>query len=109
MGGDAAAARSIPENAHAKVDLREGLSVAPRYRFVDRLVATGPGFAYPSAREAALKLMETSSLAAHAFWSADLMHDPLAMIDEDHSVIAIVPFGDPEAGVPHPRSSASVH
>ena len=34
-----------------------------RYRFADRLVTTGRGYAYPTAREAALKLMETSYLA----------------------------------------------
>lgn len=94
VGGDAAAAQPIPDSAQAVVELREGVAVAPRYRFVDRLVTTGRGFAYPTAREAALKLMETSYLAAHAFSSADLMHGPLAMIDGDRPVIAIVPFGD---------------
>lgn len=93
VGGDASPARVIPERAQAVVDLREGIAVAPRYRFVERLITTGRGFAYPTAREAALKLMETSYLAAHAFSSADLMHGPLAMIDEDRPVIAVVPYG----------------
>jgi len=93
VGGDASPARVIPERAQAVVDLREGMAVAPRYRFVERLITTGRGFAYPTAREAALKLMETSYLAAHAFSSADLMHGPLAMIDEDRPVIAVVPYG----------------
>ena len=92
-GGSGEAARVIPERAQAVVDRGEGLAVAPRYRFVERLVTTGRGYAYPTAREAALKLMETSYLAAHAFSSADLMHGPLAMIDEDRPVIAVVPFG----------------
>ncbi|MBU6311942.1 MAG: SIS domain-containing protein [Actinomycetales bacterium] len=93
VGGDASSARAIPERAQTVVDRGEGAAVAPRYRFVERLITTGRGFAYPTAREAALKLMETSYLAAHAFSSADLMHGPLAMIDEDRPVIAIVPFG----------------
>jgi len=93
VGGDATAARPLPDRAQAVVELREGISVAPRYRFVERLITTGRGFAYPTAREAALKLMETSYLAAHAFSSADLMHGPLAMIDEDRPVIAVVPYG----------------
>ena len=93
VGGDASAARTIPERAQTVVDRGEGAAVAPRYRFVERLITTGRGFAYPTAREAALKLMETSYLAAHAFSSADLMHGPLAMIDEDRPVIAVVPFG----------------
>jgi glucosamine--fructose-6-phosphate aminotransferase (isomerizing) len=92
-GGDASAARTIPQRAQQVVDRSEATRVAPRYRFVDRLVVTGRGFAYPTAREAALKLMETSYLSAHAFSSADLMHGPLAMIDEDRPVIAVVPHG----------------
>ncbi len=92
-GRDSGEASSIPDYARAVLDRGAGLDVAPRYRFVERLVTTGRGFAYPTAREAALKLMETSYLAAHAFSSADLMHGPLAMIDEDRPVIAVVPFG----------------
>ncbi|MPZ28352.1 MAG: SIS domain-containing protein, partial [Micromonosporaceae bacterium] len=46
--------------------------LAERYRFADRIVTTGRGYAYPTAREAALKLMETSYLAALAFSGADL-------------------------------------
>ena len=92
-GGDGSAARALPDHARAVLDRGAGLEVAPRYRFVERLVTTGRGFAYPTAREAALKLMETSYLAAHAFSSADLMHGPLAMIDEDRPVIAVVPYG----------------
>ena len=41
--------------------------LAPRYRFAAQLVTTGRGYAYPTAREAALKLMETSYLPALAF------------------------------------------
>ena len=37
--------------------------------------------------------METSYLAAHAFSGADLLHGPLAMIDEDRPVVAVVPHG----------------
>ena len=92
-GGDMGRASVIPEWAQQVLDSAEGLAIAPRYRFVERLVTTGRGFAYPTAREAALKLMETSYLSAHAFSSADLMHGPLAMIDADRPVIAVVPHG----------------
>lgn len=67
--------------------------VAGHYRFVDKLVVTGRGYAYPTAREAALKLMETSYLAAHAFSGADLLHGPLAMVDAERPVLALVPHG----------------
>jgi glutamine---fructose-6-phosphate transaminase (isomerizing) len=93
-GGDTSSAQYLPEAAASIVDRRpEVAALASRYRFTDRLVTTGRGYSYPTAREAALKLMETSYVAAHAFSGADLLHGPLAMIDQDHPVIAIVPNG----------------
>ncbi|HEY7223251.1 MAG TPA: SIS domain-containing protein [Micromonosporaceae bacterium] len=73
------------------------VDLAERYRFAGQLVTTGRGYAYPTAREAALKLMETSYLAALSFSGADLLHGPVAMADADVPVLAIVgngPAGD---------------
>ena len=92
-GGDGRAARPLPTLAAQVLDQADGVQAAERYRFVERLVTTGRGYAYPTAREAALKLMETSYLSAHAFSGADLLHGPLAMIDEDRPVVAVVPEG----------------
>jgi glucosamine--fructose-6-phosphate aminotransferase (isomerizing) len=93
-GGDGSAADAVPAAAQAHVDrLAEMTALAQRYRFTDRMVLTGRGYSYPTAREAALKLMETSYVAAHAFSGADLLHGPLAMIDADHPVVAVVPDG----------------
>jgi glucosamine--fructose-6-phosphate aminotransferase (isomerizing) len=69
------------------------VELAPRYRFAARVLTTGRGYAYPTARETALKLMETSYLAALAFSGADLLHGPLAMTDPDVPVLAIVGAG----------------
>jgi glucosamine--fructose-6-phosphate aminotransferase (isomerizing) len=69
------------------------IAAASRYRFADRLVTTARGYSYPTARESALKLMETSYLGAQAFSGADLLHGPMAMIDADLPVIAIVTPG----------------
>ena len=92
--GDAEAARSVPEAAQSVLGSYDDISrLAERYRFTDRIVLTARGYSYPTAREAALKLMETSYVAAHAFSGADLLHGPLAMIDEEHPVIAVVPEG----------------
>lgn len=79
--------------AQAAVEVEGVAQVAGHYRFVDKLVVTGRGYAYPTAREAALKLMETSYLAAHAFSGADLLHGPLAMVDVERPVLAVVPRG----------------
>lgn len=92
-GGDGGAARAVPELAQGVLARPDAAQQATRYRFVERIVTTARGFAYPTAREAALKLMETSYLSAHAFSGADLLHGPLAMIDEDRPVIAVVPDG----------------
>ncbi len=67
--------------------------LAGRYRFAGRMLTTGRGYAYPTAREAALKLMETSYLPALAFSGADLLHGPLAMADPDVPVLAVVGGG----------------
>ena len=94
-GGDgSAAAHAIPEAAQSLVDRSDEVAeLSARYRFTDRLVTTGRGYSFPTAREAALKLMETAYVAANAFSGADLLHGPLAMIDHDHPVIAVVPDG----------------
>jgi glucosamine--fructose-6-phosphate aminotransferase (isomerizing) len=67
--------------------------VAQRYRFADRVIVTGRGYAYPVAREGALKMMETSYVAAHAFSGADLLHGPIAMVDASTPVLAVAPTG----------------
>jgi glutamine---fructose-6-phosphate transaminase (isomerizing) len=93
-GGDGSAARRLPELA-AGIQARgdEVTQLAERYRFASRLVITSRGYGYPTAREAALKVMETSYLPAHAFSGADLLHGPLAMVDNVSPVIAIAPAG----------------
>jgi glucosamine--fructose-6-phosphate aminotransferase (isomerizing) len=68
-------------------------ALAQRYRFASRMVTTGRGYAYATARETALKLMETSYLPALAFSGADLLHGPLAMTDLDVPVLAVVGSG----------------
>jgi glucosamine--fructose-6-phosphate aminotransferase (isomerizing) len=85
---------TIPELAAEVLGRRLGDQLAPRYRFVERLVVTARGYAYPTARETALKMMETSYLSAHAFSGADLLHGPLAMVDQDRPVIAIIAPGE---------------
>ena len=67
--------------------------LAQRYRFASRLVTTGRGYSYPTAREGALKLMETCYLSAQAFSGADLLHGPLAMIDPQVPVLTVAAEG----------------
>jgi glucosamine--fructose-6-phosphate aminotransferase (isomerizing) len=85
-------AASIPEAAAATLALASDARLAEHtapLRDADRIVVTARGYSYATAREAALKLMETSYLSAQAFSGADLLHGPLAMIDASVPVIAI--------------------
>jgi glucosamine--fructose-6-phosphate aminotransferase (isomerizing) len=68
-------------------------AVAARYRFANRMIVAARGYSYPTAREAALKLMETSYLGAQAFSGADLLHGPMAMIDAHTPVLAVATEG----------------
>lgn len=93
-GGDGAEARALPERARAVLAREEEVAaLAVRYRFAEQLVVTARGYNYPTAREVALKLMETSYLVAHAFSGADLLHGPMAVIERGFPVIAFVPQG----------------
>jgi glucosamine--fructose-6-phosphate aminotransferase (isomerizing) len=88
-----AALEKLPRLAEDALGDHGADELAQRYRFASRLVTTGRGYAYPTARETALKLMETSYLPALAFSGADLLHGPLAMTDPDVPVLAVVGTG----------------
>jgi glucosamine--fructose-6-phosphate aminotransferase (isomerizing) len=93
-GGDGSAAKGLPELAEQILARQsEVRQLAGRYRFAERLVLTSRGYGYPTAKEAALKLMETSYIPALPFSGADLLHGPLAMVDNVSPVIAIVTDG----------------
>jgi glutamine---fructose-6-phosphate transaminase (isomerizing) len=93
-GGGGTGAGAVPAAATRQVDRHASVTqLQDRMLFAERLVVTGRGYAYPTAREAALKIMETSYLAAHAFSGADLLHGPVAMIDRLHPVVAVAPEG----------------
>ena len=51
----------------------------------------GRGLYFPIAREGALKLKEISYIHAEAYPAGELKHGPLALIDRDMPVIALVP------------------
>lgn len=93
-GGAGTDAAALPELGQRVLAEDGGIAeLAQRYRFAQRLVSTARGYSYPTACEAALKLMETSYLSAQAFSGADLLHGPLAMIDPQVPVLAVVAEG----------------
>ena len=92
-GGTGADTERLPDLGKTLLSRADLAVFATRYRFAQRMVLTGRGYGYPTAREAGLKLMETSYVAAQAFSGADLLHGPLAMLDPQVPVLAVVPAG----------------
>ncbi len=93
-GRDSRAADPLPDLGEQVLGGSDAVvELVRRYRFASRLVATGRGYSYPTVREAALKLMETSYVSAQAFSGAELMHGPLAMVGAAVPVLAVVSEG----------------
>ncbi|MFB8773375.1 SIS domain-containing protein [Streptomyces broussonetiae] len=93
-GGDGGPARVLPDLAEQLLARHDEVrALAARYRFAERMVITSRGYGYPTAKEAALKLMETSYIPALSYSGADLLHGPLAMVDNVSPVIAVVTGG----------------
>ena len=93
-GRGAEQAKALPELAEAVLARQSEIkALAGRYRFAERMVLTSRGYGYPTAKEAALKLMETSYIPALSYSGADLLHGPLAMTDPDVPVLAVVGSG----------------
>jgi glucosamine--fructose-6-phosphate aminotransferase (isomerizing) len=91
LGADASAVPEACARTLARAERAD--EAAAGYLDADRLVTVGRGYSYATAREGALKLMETSYLAAQAFSGADLLHGPLAMVDPGVPVIAVTTPG----------------
>jgi len=84
----------LPDSAHAVLALEpEIASRAERYRFMDHAVVIGRGLNYANAFEFALKLMETSYVVAERFSSADLLHGPIAMVEQSFPAFLFAPWG----------------
>jgi glucosamine--fructose-6-phosphate aminotransferase (isomerizing) len=94
-GGTGEHAARLGELAQSTLDVSADAvtEAVRRYRFVDRVLTTGRGFSLPTALEAALKLAETSYLAARAYSGADLLHGPVAAVDGETAVLAITSAG----------------
>ncbi len=93
-GGTAVDAATVPELVNRQLAREhEVAELSVRYRFAEQMVLTARGFNYPTAREASLKLTETTFVVASGFSGADLLHGPVAMINRGFPVIAIAPEG----------------
>ena len=79
---------------HARTVVRRSAELAPgladRLAPADRAVLIGRAFGAATAREGALKLMETSSIAASGWSAADAKHGPLASVTPGTPVFCFV-------------------
>lgn len=63
--------------------------IAEELSDVERVVLVGRAYSMATAKEGALKLMETAGLAASGWSAADATHGPLGQVDEHTLVIAL--------------------
>ncbi len=84
----------LPELADRCLGLAPSIQeMAERYRFMKHCIVVGRGLIYANAYELAIKLMETCYVVSERFSSADFLHGPVAMVEEDFPVIAFAPPG----------------
>jgi glucosamine--fructose-6-phosphate aminotransferase (isomerizing) len=84
----------IPELAAESLELKPHIaSMVERYRFMNRCIVVGRGLNYANAYELAIKLMETCYVVSERFSSADFLHGPVAMVEQDFPVILFAPPG----------------
>ena len=67
------------------------IKIAKEIAKKDNALFLGRGIFYPIAKEGSLKLKEISYIHAEAYPGGELKHGPLALIDKDMPVIALVP------------------
>ena len=66
-------------------------ALAKKYVRTHHMLFLGRGTGYPIALEGALKLKEISYIHAEGYAAGEMKHGPIALIDEDMPVVAIVP------------------
>lgn len=66
---------------------------AERFRYMEQCFVLARGATYPAAQEIALKIQESTYIAAKAFSVADFTHGPIAMVEENTPVFVLAPNG----------------
>jgi glucosamine--fructose-6-phosphate aminotransferase (isomerizing) len=63
------------------------------------VVILGRGFAYPNAREAALKIQETCKISVQGLSSADYLHGPISALTSQTQVFIVAPAHMPASSI----------
>jgi glucosamine--fructose-6-phosphate aminotransferase (isomerizing) len=86
------ALRLIPDLVGRCLDRAQDVEkIAWHFKDVSHCLYLGRGINMPTAYEGALKLKEISYIHAEAYPAGEMKHGPIALIDEDMPVVAIVP------------------
>ena len=90
-------ARNVADIAHAPIAIARALDteqqvnqLARKYHRFKNFLYMGRGLAYPVALEGALKLKEISYIHAEGFAAGELKHGPIALVEPDTPVVAVV-------------------
>ncbi|MDP1852100.1 MAG: SIS domain-containing protein [Candidatus Planktophila sp.] len=76
--------------------VREAIEATSRNK---EIVILGRGFAYPNAREAALKIQETSKISVQGLSTADYLHGPISALTADTQLFIVAPSHMPESSI----------
>jgi glutamine---fructose-6-phosphate transaminase (isomerizing) len=96
LGGDRGieTLQQIPDLASESLKLQARIAaIVERYRFMSRCIVVGRGLNYANAYELSIKLMETCYIVSERFSSADFLHGPVAIVEQDFPVILFAPRG----------------
>jgi glucosamine--fructose-6-phosphate aminotransferase (isomerizing) len=86
------ALRLIPDLVGKCLDRAQDVEkIAWRFKDVSHCLYLGRGINMPTAYEGALKLKEISYIHAEAYPAGEMKHGPIALIDDDMPVVAIIP------------------
>jgi len=88
--------------AEAESVLKMRSEIAKKAESIDlgrQLVVLGRGFAFPNAKEAALKIQETCKINVHGMSTADYQHGPISALDSESQVIFFAPCCMPQNSI----------
>jgi glucosamine--fructose-6-phosphate aminotransferase (isomerizing) len=97
------ALQRLPERLAAAAEL-DWRALVDGFSRADSLVTIGRGPTLAIAREAALKLKETSNLHAEAFSSAEFLHGPVSLVSARYPILMLTPN---DAAAPGMRALAA--
>jgi glucosamine--fructose-6-phosphate aminotransferase (isomerizing) len=86
------AVNQIPDQMREILSQNEEIKdIAQRYAHFEDFLYLGRKYNYPIALEGALKLKEISYIHAEGYPAGEMKHGPIALVDENFPVVAIVP------------------